>query len=99
MVLIEKKLRVDAIANSLGRNYQTVKADLMKMTQKNYFPGGYFDESAGGMVFPYLDPQNENPDPVVKAETKVVKCKGCGASNTLVEGTGAECEYCGAALT
>ena len=30
--------------------------------------------------------------------TKIVKCKECGAKNTVVEGEKKECEYCGSVL-
>ena len=33
-----------------------------------------------------------------KKEVKIVKCKSCGAKNTVVEGETKECEYCGTLL-
>ncbi|AFL99037.1 DeoR-like transcriptional regulator [Desulfitobacterium dehalogenans ATCC 51507] len=101
LVLIERKRKVEDIANTLGISKETVKYDLMKMSAKNYFPGGFFDILAGGMVFPYMDSRKEytHTKPIVKVEIKVITCKGCGASNSVVEGTIAECEYCGSKLS
>jgi len=31
----------------------------------------------------------------IKKETKIIKCKSCGAKNTLIAGKTKECEYCG----
>ncbi|AFL99036.1 hypothetical protein Desde_0583 [Desulfitobacterium dehalogenans ATCC 51507] len=99
LVLINQKWQVNDIANILGFSHQKVKADLVTMIRKNYFPGGYFDESKGGMVFSHMDDSyNEDTDPIVEAKTRVITCKGCGASNSVVEGTIAECEYCGSKI-
>ena len=38
----------------------------------------------------YFEDKNSN--------TKVVKCKECGAKNTIVIGQAKECEYCGSLL-
>ncbi len=99
LVLIERKLKVEDIANSLGLSKQIVRADLIKMSAKNYFPAGYFDISSDSMAFPYRDAWKEYPEPTIKVELKVVTCKGCGASNTVLEGAVAECEYCGSKLS
>lgn len=98
-VLIERKLKVEDIANSVGLSKQIVRDDLSKMSAKNYFSAGYFDISSDSIVFPYRDAWKEDTKTTIKAETKVVTCKGCGASNTVLEGTVTECEYCGSKLS
>lgn len=97
-VLIEQKRKVEDIANSLRLSKQIVRNDLFKMSAKNYFPAGYFDMSSDSMIFPYMDFRKEYPKTTIKTEIKVVTCKGCGASNTMLEGAVAECEYCGSKL-
>lgn len=37
-------------------------------------------------------------DAAQNKETKVVKCKECGAKNTIIVGQTKECEYCGTLL-
>lgn len=90
-----KKIKIDGLCNSVGVDYDTALSTLEEMIS-NGFIDGYLDDNelimgnVGQNQQTYFEDKNSN--------TKVVKCKECGAKNTIVIGQAKECEYCGSLL-
>ena len=92
-----KKVKIDGVCNSVGVDYDTGLKMLEEMISKGFIDGYLEDdelimkkieETAKGLI----------DDEVQYKETKVVKCKECGAKNTVIIGQAKECEYCGSKL-
>lgn len=93
-----KNLKIDALCNKLNVDYDTATNVLADMINKGMIKG-YLDEDE--LV---LSDNKSNGNsvvlekPTVNKDTKVVKCKECGAKNTIIVGEKNECEYCGTLL-
>ena len=85
---------IDNIAANVGVTYETALEDLYKMMEQGYFGGSYINETNREIVLPKASIQN----PVIKEDTKVESCKGCGANNTVFIGRANSCEYCGSPI-
>lgn len=90
--------QLDAISASIGKPYDTVKADLQKMIDDGYFKNAYIKEDTREIVIAQAQPQPHVFDGTGTAPSvRVVSCPCCGANNT-VSGNLGECEYCGSPL-
>lgn len=92
--------QLDAIAATVGKPYDTVKADLQKMIDDGYFKNAYIKEDTREIVLIQAQPVAAgNPAfaGAAAASVRVVTCPCCGANNT-VSGAVGTCEYCGSPL-
>ena len=97
--------RLNEIANAAVLPYETVKNDLNRMIECDYFPGAYLDENkdeivlaahaAGAGMQEATGTQAQYAQQ--GAEQRVVTCDGCGAKN-VVTGSLGRCDYCGSPL-
>lgn len=94
-------IKIDDLCNNLNVNYDTAMNILADMINKGMIKGYLTDnelkfknnnENANIVV------ENNQEVPSKPKETKVIKCKECGAKNTLPVGETKECEYCGTLL-
>lgn len=95
--------KLDNIAETTGKPYETVKSDIQKIIQKGYLKNAYIDESTHEIVLPVTkvatveNIRNNAASASKKLATRVVACPCCGANNTIDENS-SECEYCGSSL-
>lgn len=91
---------IDQIAQAASVGYETAKKDLEKMIHQGYFSGAYINEGAREIVLPgsHVSRDHMANNVIRPAQTKVVTCKNCGATNTVVSGSAAECEFCGSPI-
>lgn len=92
-----KKVKIDGICNSVGVDYDTGLKMLEEMISKGFIDGYLEDDE---LIMKRIGETTKNliDDELQHKETKVVKCKACGAKNTLIVGQAKECEYCGTLL-
>ena len=89
-----KKVKLDSLCNRLNVNYDTAVSNLTEMINKGLINGYLTDDD---LIVNGVNLADDLEDKIVK-ETKVIKCKECGAKNTVVVGEHKECEYCGTLL-
>lgn len=94
-----KKVKLDSLCNRLNVNYDTAVSNLTEIIN-NGFIDGYLteDELVIKGIFEEEFNKMENNTQPASRETKIVKCRECGAKNTIVVGQPKECEYCGTIL-
>ena len=95
--------QLDAIAATMGKQYDVVRTDVQKMIDKGFLKNAYINEGTREIVMTV----NNNTDntffqaqsnvAAAEVEVRVVACPCCGANNT-VSGAVGECEYCGTPL-
>ena len=90
-----KKVKLDNLAQKLNVSLDTAVDTLTEMISKGLI-NGYLTDDA--LIINGISSDVVNDEPVVPKETKVVKCKECGAKNTVIVGQTKECEYCGTVL-
>lgn len=87
-----RKIKIDSISNNVGDDYELCLSTIEEMIN-NSIINGYIDGDEL-IIKEYDGDVSENS----YKEAKVVKCKECGAKNTIVVGCSSECEYCGSPL-
>jgi len=106
------QISIESIASTTKDSIQEVTEALRDMLKKGFYPGAYINENSKMLVLANetvsrpvtTDTQksvtsNEAvPHPAVSAQPSAIKCRGCGAVNTVVPGSHNECEYCGSPL-
>ena len=96
-------LLIDNIAAAIPTTYEKAAADLQAMIDAGYFMNAYVDLNRRELVMHrnqqsnYTNTYTVNPQNT-GAKTMSKKCPNCGATNTVIEGTACECEYCGSPL-
>jgi len=112
IILDNKTIYIDKIAEAASTTYEEAKAYIQYMIDKGYLEGLTINESANKLVVPggfeefYYNNehlfQESNPDQENDYEEKnkiqVITCKGCGSQNTIKTETVVECEYCGSKI-
>lgn len=92
-----RKVKLDGLCNNVGVDYETGLKMVEEMIAKGFI-NGYLDDDeliikkGESLINDIIE------EPVQNKETKVVKCKECGAKNTIIVGQSKECEYCGSLL-
>ena len=93
---------IDNIAAAYPTTYEKATKDIQSMIDDGYFMNAYIDLNRRELIMPQRTASvnvtvNQNS---VHTETQPtsVKCKNCGATNTVVPGAVNECEYCGSPL-
>ena len=89
-----KKIKIDTLCNKLNVDYDTATNTLADMINKGMI-NGYLEDNELILNGSNIDNEEKTTE---KKETKIVKCKECGAKNTIVVGEKNECEYCGSLL-
>lgn len=93
---------IDNIAAAYPTSFEQAAKDLQSMLDDGYFMNAYVDLNRRELIMPPKATTvnvavNQNTSPSHGQPTSV-KCKNCGATNTVVPGTVNECEYCGSPL-
>lgn len=97
-ISVRKKIKIDNLCNKLNVDYDTAISTLTDMINKGMIKGYLDDDEL--IIKGVTDVINNvvEEKTTEKKETKIVKCKECGAKNTIVVGEKSECEYCGSSL-
>jgi len=93
-----KKIKLDSLCNKLNVDYDTATTTITDMINKGMI-NGYLEDDE--LIIKDVNNVGNNiveERTFEKKENKVVKCKECGAKNTIVIGEKNECEYCGSLL-
>lgn len=93
---------IDNIAAAYPTSFEQAAKDLQSMLDDGYFMNAYVDLNRRELIMPPKTATvnvavNQSTSPSY-GQTTSVKCKNCGATNTVVPGTENECEYCGSPL-
>lgn len=98
---------LDGLAAAYPTTYMQVVTDMQTLISKKYFINTYLDmnrrmvvvaeqpQAVPPLYTPYTPPATAVPAPAVP---KAVRCRSCGATNTIIPGKMAVCEYCGSPL-
>ncbi len=92
---------IDRIAAAYPTTYDEAVKDLQAMINDGYFLNAYINLNRRELVMPQITSANNvvNRKPSVPERRPItVKCKNCGAPNTIIPGTVKECDYCGSPL-
>lgn len=92
---------IDRIAAAYPTSFEQAAKDLQSMLDDGYFTNAYVDLNRRELIMPKTAAVNivvNQPAVAANPQTKSVKCKNCGATNTVVPGAANECEYCGSPL-
>lgn len=92
-----KKIKIDGLCNSVGVSYDVTLKMLEEMISKGFIEGYLEDDELIMKKNEGSTQQIIEETPKTK-QTKIVKCKECGAKNTVIIGETKECEYCGSKL-
>lgn len=93
MIVNHNERNLDNIASSTNSTYDEVKSILTRMIESGYIKDAYIHESSHELVI------NVSDDISSEATSKIVRCKGCGANNTVISEKISECEYCGSHIS
>lgn len=93
---------IDNIAAAYPTSFEQAAKDLQSMLDDGYFMNAYVDLNRRELIMPQKAASvninvNQSTSPS-STQSISVKCKNCGATNTVVPGTANECEYCGSPL-
>ena len=90
---------IDNIAAAYPTSYEQAVKDLQSMINDGYLREAHLDLNNREFIRKRkAAPANENQPSSSNNQVTSVKCKNCGATNTVVPGTVNECEYCGSPL-
>ena len=84
---------VEQIAAAYPAAFDQTVSDLQAMIRDGYFRDAYLDLAGKKLVLP-----KQKEEPAGTSFRQAVRCRNCGAPNTIVSGMAAECEYCGCPL-
>lgn len=92
-----RKIKIDGLCSSVGTDYETAIKIIEEMISKELI-NGYIENDE--LIMKNIGQVSENiiEGAIQNKETKIVKCKECGAKNTVVVGQPKECDYCGTIL-
>lgn len=95
-------MSIDSIAAAYPTTYEKAVTDIQKMIDDGYFMNAYIDLNRRALIIPQINATanvigNVNSSFTTSRPTSV-KCKNCGAENTVIPGSANECEYCGSPL-
>lgn len=92
---------IDNIAAAYPTSFEQAARDLQSMLDDGYFMNAYVDLNRRELIVPQKAASvniDVNQSSASSTQSTSVKCKNCGATNTVVPGTANECEYCGSPL-
>lgn len=87
---------IDQLASATGTSVNIVKRNLDEMIKRGFFINTYIDNKTNCVVF--SEDNSSNLTVSAKPEYTNVTCKSCGASNKILIGSVAECEFCGSMI-
>lgn len=90
-------ISIDTLCNLVNEDYDTLLNNITDMISKEIIDA-YLQDDEIIMRGNLSANDNLSYETEIKKETKIVKCKECGAKNTLIIGQNKECEYCGTLL-
>lgn len=103
IVVNQTERSIDNVAAAVAKSYDIVEKDLQDMIDIGYLKDAYIHKGNREIilkqqVFYQAPPQNTVYNQV-PAQTKSVRCPGCGANNVVTAGKVSECEYCGTPIS
>lgn len=99
---------IDDLASEVSLTYAKTSKELEALINSGYIVNAYVDHGRQMVIVDDyvssrpIQPVISNTSAVNKSKqniSKVVTCKNCGASNSVISGTVAECEYCGTPIS
>ena len=101
IVVNQEVTNIDRIAECMPTTYEDAKKYLEQMIDRGYFENAYINESTREIVLKQKEIKEVDFTMESKAQNEkliMVMCKGCGANNTIIEGSVGECEFCGSSI-
>src|SRR5690625_4846369 len=93
---------IDYIASAVGLPYGVVGQDLNDMISTGYLKDEYIHQGNREIHINQNEPTTQTSETSSRenvTETRVERCSGCGANNTVTIGKAQECEYCGTSIS
>ena len=98
-IVVNQNVRsIDHVAAALGLSYDAVVHDLQDMINRGYLKDAYVHQGNREIILKHIEPQPSIQEMIIgqsPAQTKAMRCPGCGANNIGIAGKVSECEYCG----
>lgn len=102
LILGQNITSINDIAIKLNKDGSTVEKELQTIIGKGYLPNAYVDHQYSMVVVAKKNTlrQKDGLPNINAPQTKPANliCKNCGASNVIIPGKSAECEFCGSPL-
>lgn len=103
IISLENEISLENIASSCSQSLDFVTKDLQTMINQKFFTNAYIDKNTNTIILErkntaYTHDTVKEAYSVTSNNSKAVTCKNCGASNNIIIGTIAECEFCGSAI-
>lgn len=106
---IDPTASLENIAISTGTSVDVVKKNLQFMINKNFFYNAYIDANNNRLVLPSMknnmnqteqktSVNNVTPDVQERIVYSTCYCPKCGGINQIIQGSVAECDFCGSNL-
>lgn len=92
-----RSIEIITLCNLVNEDYDTTLKNITDMISKDIIDA-YIENDELIMKNNLSSNDGITYHQEIKRETKIVKCKSCGAKNTLIVGKTKECEYCGSLL-
>lgn len=92
---------IDLLAASTGATVAKTEKNLSDMISFGFLQNCYIDTHRSKLVLnnQHRDHPSDESQPQSATQYVTIRCKGCGAANTLASGRLGECEFCGMQLT
>lgn len=88
------------LAAEINAPSDEITKDVSEMISAGLFPNCYIDIKSGCLISPEPFSKTVTGNQQKKNTARVtVKCKNCGAPNTVTEGSVTECEFCGSQIS
>lgn len=100
IVSLENQTSLENISSACSQSIDFVTKDLQRMINQKFFTNAYIDKNTNEIVLQkkHITASDNIVKRAEKVESKAVTCKSCGASNNIIIGKIAECEFCGSAI-
>jgi hypothetical protein len=90
------------LSASLGEDPEELERNLKKMIEAKFFTAAYIDKASGRLIVGQETQPSVIPPYVPKVPgapvTVAIKCRRCGAVNSIIQGQVVPCEFCGEPL-
>ncbi|MCL2392249.1 MAG: hypothetical protein FWC66_06515 [Oscillospiraceae bacterium] len=101
LISVHHMTSIDNIAANTSQSAAFVRSDLQQMINKKFFCNAYIDALTNEIVIGGTATNVASQASNISApqgQLRVTTCVGCGATNSVIEGQVAKCEYCGSPI-
>ena len=98
VLLIDPEYSISNLAASVGEPENIVKKNLLLMIKRKYFINACINQKTNCLVFGNMSSEDSSESEInVNQQHEYVfyTCKSCGATNKVIKGQQAVCEFCG----